>query len=191
MRLASFAPLALLALLGACGTEPSGTVDPDAPAQPPDGAALFAENCSKCHGTDGKGTQDGPQILSPVAGYATYVVRHGRNDMGFPAPMALFTPAVLPDSDLSLILGYLDAAPHPTDAAGLYTRYCVNCHGANGRAGRVKINIVAHVAELSLKVRSGHGGTNYAARTSYMPAWPATEITDADLAALRSYVSAL
>jgi hypothetical protein len=59
--------------VAACGTEPAiggdnGT-DPGTGLRYDGNAAedaeLFAVNCANCHGADGKGTKDGPQILNP------------------------------------------------------------------------------------------------------------------------------
>jgi mono/diheme cytochrome c family protein len=182
--------LAIVGLVAACGTDlpaDDTTTDPE----PATGESLFADNCARCHGDDGGGTTDAPGIESPVTGYATYVVRHGRNEMGYPTGMDPFGTDALSDQELAMILEWLGTAPHPTTGAELYGRYCVNCHGADGRSGRVKINIVREASGVASRIRFGHGGTNYASRTSYMPAWSATEITDADVQLLRSYVSAL
>lgn len=181
---------ALALCAAACGTEVPAD-DGMGSNQPIDGAAEFADTCATCHGPDAMGTDKAPQILSPVVGYATYIVRHGRNEMGFPAPMDPFQVADLSDAQLTAILGWLDAAPKPTTGKDLYTRYCQNCHGANGRTGRVAKNIVREVGNLASEVRFGHGGTAYSARYDYMPAWTADQISDADLTALRTYVSGL
>ena len=83
------------------------------------------------------------------------------------------------------------SAPKPATGQGLYVRYCNNCHGANGRSGRVGKDIVRELDELDQKVRFGHGGTSYGARTEYMPAWGTDVLTDADLDALRTYIGSL
>ena len=156
-----------------------------------DGVALFADNCAMCHGADGKGTKDGPQILNPSVAYATYVVRHGRTEMGFPAPMKPFDTATLSDEEVAAILNFLYAAEKPTTGPELYGRFCQNCHGENARSGRVGKNIVREVSNMASIVRNGHGGTSYGSRTSYMPKWTKDEITDAELALIKTYVSAL
>lgn len=184
--------LATVLCVAACGTDvmdhPDGMDDPGAL----DGEAEFADNCAQCHGADGAGTKDGPQILSPVRPYATYVVRHGRaSEMGFPTGMDAWDTTKLSDAQLEAILDWLGSAPKPTTGHDLYVRYCNNCHGTNGRSGRVGKNIVSELDELAQKVRFGHGGTNYAARTEYMPAWGTDVLTDADLDALRTYIGSL
>lgn len=177
--------------LSACGTDYA----PDEHAVTPatvSGEDVFLENCSQCHGADAKGTKDGPGILSPVKPFATYVVRHGRGiEMGFPTGMDLWDTTKLSDDELNAILDWLSSAPKPATGPELYGRFCVNCHGANARSGRVGKNIVSELAELSIKVRYGHGGTSYGLRTSYMPAWGTDVLTDADLALLRTYISTL
>lgn len=157
-----------------------------------DGEAEFVDNCSTCHGVDAMGTNDGPQILSPVKPYATYVVRHGCGiEMGFPTGMDAFDTAKLSDAQLTAILDWLGSAPKPTTGADLYTRFCNNCHGATATGGRVGKNIKREINNMNQIVRAGHGGTNYGARTSYMPAWSADTLTDADLNLLRTYISGL
>jgi mono/diheme cytochrome c family protein len=186
--------LAVLAFaLAACGTEPTtGDDDVSGDPQPVDGAAVFAETCSQCHGPDGGGTVDGPQIQSPVRAYATYVIRNGRAaQMGFKTGMDAFDTTKLSDEELTAVLDLLTTAPHPTTGPDLYKRYCQNCHGTNGRTGRAGQDIVRHLSEITQKVRFGHGGTQYSSRTSYMPAWPSTEISDADIAMLESYIGTL
>ncbi len=175
---------------GACGNDSGIDPGPDAPPVI-DGKTEFLQNCATCHGPDGAGTNMGPQILDPVKPYATYVVRHGRNEMGYPGGMMLFDPTMLGDTQLNAILDWLASAPKPADGKGLYTRFCANCHGADARGGRTGKNIRLELGEVTQLVRLGHGGTSYGARTSYMPAWPATAITDAELTLIRNYVGTL
>lgn len=180
-----------LYLIAACGTDIAPTNNANDPNRPTDGVSLFQLECASCHG-DGSGTEFGPTILNPVPGFATFVVRKGRNEMGYAGGgMGAFDASVLPDPELDAIIGYLREAPKPTTGEGLYTRFCVNCHGANGKTGRVRKVIVGELGEIVEKVRQGHGGTNYGARTSYMPRWTAAEITDAELGLIRTYISTL
>ncbi len=186
--------IAVTAALVACGTDSTGGGDdgttPDGATQS-DGKTLFVKNCASCHG-DGSGGNLGPTILNPVTGYATYVVRHGRNEMGFPGGgMAALDANAVTDAELTSILGYLGEAEKPATGAELYGRFCTNCHGADGRSGRVGKNIAREANNVSLLIRFGHGGTSYGSRTSYMPSWTATEITDAEVGLIRSYVSSL
>jgi mono/diheme cytochrome c family protein len=182
-----------LCLIAACGTDVAPTDNNDLvdPNRPTDGASLFELECASCHG-DGSGTEFGPTILNPVPGFATFVVRKGRNEMGYAGGgMAPFDQTALKDPELAAIISYLGEAVKPTTGEGLYTRFCVNCHGADGKSGRVRKNIVGEIGEIAEKIRQGNGGTNYGARTSYMPRWTAAEITDAEIALLRTYILSL
>ena len=178
-----------LLFLVACGNDQA--IDPGPDAAPViDGAAEFRNACAMCHGDDGAGTTKAPQILDPVKAYASYVVRHGRGaEMGFADGMAAFDPTMLPDAKLTAIIDWLAAAPKPADGGGLYTRFCANCHGANSRGGRTGKSI-RNETSFSI-VRTGHGGTSFGSRTSYMPAFDRAAITDAELVAIRSYIQTL
>jgi len=184
--------LIALLVLGACGVEEDAPPTTSDPNDAVDGETAYLENCASCHGTDGAGTADAPSILNSVAGYATYVVRNGRAaQMGYATGMDAIGAEALPDADLDKIIAWLDSATKPTTGPELYVRFCANCHGSNGRSGRVAKNIVRNVGELNDLVRSGHGGHFYSARTSYMPSWSSSEITDAELSLIRAYVSQL
>jgi mono/diheme cytochrome c family protein len=160
-----------------------------------DGAELYRETCSGCHGADATGTTAAPQILSPVRPYATFVVRNGRsNEMGFTTGMDAFDSVALPDEDLTAILVWLSAAPNPTTGEGLYVRYCGNCHGADAQGGRTGEDLTGEIDEVDEvfeKIRDGHGGTRYADRTEYMPAWSRAELADHEIEAIRAYIASL
>lgn len=172
-----------LLLIAGCGTDIGAPVV-DAPPVVED---VYRAMCAGCHGPDGEGTASAPQIRSPVHAYATYVIRNGRGDeMGFGGPMPAFA-----DVELEPIFTWLDRPPHPTDGPTLYTRYCGNCHGADAQGGRVGQDITHEVDEILEKVREGHGGSNYGARTKYMPSWSSAELGDADVAAIAGYLASL
>jgi len=182
-----------LCLIAACGTDvaPTDNNGPNDPNRPTDGVSLFELECASCHG-DGSGTEFGPTILNPVPGFATFVVRKGRNEMGYAGGgMGAYDTTALTDPELAAIIGYLGEAVKPTTGEGLYVRFCVNCHGADGKSGRVRKNILGEIAEITEKIRQGNGGTNYGARTSYMPRWTAAQITDAEIALIRAYIISL
>lgn len=186
--------LASVLLLAACGTEysPTGTgTGPDA-TQDLDGPTLYSENCQRCHGAGGDGSTTAPQIREPVRAYASYWVRNGRPDqMGFGQAMPVFEVADISDADLAKVYDYLDRAPRPTDGAGLYARFCANCHGAKATGGRVGVSIKGKGRDAQEEVRQGHGGTSYATRTKYMPGWSASVLSDAEVAAIASFLNSV
>lgn len=185
--------LGIAVLLSACGTDfraPAAEDDMDLGGD----ENVYLERCSMCHGESGDGTTAGPQIRNPVRGFATYVIRNGRaSEMGYADPMPSFSEGEV--SDLEPIFTWLERPPHPTDGPTLYVRYCGNCHGSDARGGRVSEDITHEaregVDEISEKVREGNGGTNYAARKKYMPAWSASELSDADVSEIAKYIASL
>lgn len=52
--------------LVACGTTGDGETVAADPATIETGEALYSENCAECHGTDLRGTDQGPSFLSPI-----------------------------------------------------------------------------------------------------------------------------
>ncbi len=174
----------------------TSTVDPDVFDPGQSGQTLFINNCSGCHGAEGEGTYVAPQVRNPVFGYASYVVRAGRDEMTeFAGAMPQFTSLALPDEALSSILTWLDEAPKPTSGQDLYLRFCFNCHGADARGGRVAVDVFGEIQQEPAKifeiVREGHGGLAYGGRYLYMPAWSVSKITNAELSEISSYIMTL
>ncbi len=181
------------ALVASCGTDyaaPSGTGSTTgSDADPVD---VYAANCASCHGADAEGTTSGPQIREPVHGFATYVIRNGRSaQMGFGQAMPAFATDEVSDLDLTAIFTYLDRAPRPTDGAGLYGRFCANCHGADAAGGRVGESPKEDRDEIAEKVREGKGGTSYGSTKKYMPAWTSAQLSDAEVALIADYLATL
>jgi mono/diheme cytochrome c family protein len=152
----------------------------------------FAQ-CAVCHGPTGEGTALGYEIRHPVRPYAAWVVRHGRTGGEFPgSAMLAYGATVVSDGQLSSIFDYLDAFPQPTDGQGLYLDYCRNCHGTDARGGVTGVDISDKEYNDALeKVRVGEGGTDYGSRDMYMPAFPASRLSDADVRAIADYIGTL
>ena len=136
-------PLALPLLLGA-----AAVMAAESPARP-DGARLYAQRCSACHGADGRGGVGVPLALPAFLsgvddGYLRKTVRLGRPGRVMPA----FTQ--LADAEVDAIVAHLrswSGQKPPTtvshdriagdSARGqtLYARHCTACHGAHGEGG--------------------------------------------------------
>jgi mono/diheme cytochrome c family protein len=156
------------------------------------GAEYFSRECAKCHGSAGEGTTRGYEIRNPVTGYATWVIRNGRSGKPFFADsMPKYTASMLSDQQLTGIITMLRAAPHPTDGKALYDRFCANCHGADAHGGPVGKNILRELGELTEKVREGEGGNSYGSRSRYMPKWSTSELSNAEVNAISSYLRTL
>ena len=160
-------------------------------AGPVDGATLFAANCAACHGTQGVGGTRGPELQHPVRDYSAWVVRHGLPGTGFPAPMAIITPATVSDANLNLIWDYLAKPAQPTTGKALYLDYCGNCHGADGKGGPTGRNILNELSKLKTQVRNGAHLGQFSMRKDYMPAFTTTQISDAELNLIYTYVDSL
>ncbi len=151
----------------------------------------FAANCAGCHGPTGEGSSLAPQIRSPHEGYAAWVVRNGRNTMGFPQAMPAFSTSQVSDAELDEIFTFLHEQPMPDDGQGLYLRFCGNCHGANGGGGVVGENAreeADDAEEFYEVVRGGHGGSSYGSRGEFMPGRGAGELSNGDVEKIRAYL---
>lgn len=160
-----------------------------------DGEAAFATQCAACHSTDGSGVENlGPDIRNPANyGYATYVVRNGRDEMDeFAGAMLAFNESALDQPTLDAMLDFLSDAAKPADGAGLYARFCANCHDADGSGG-FAAHPIAGIDEATIRdhVRNGNGGDDYGATTAYMPAFATDLITDAELDLIVTHVTGL
>lgn len=162
----------------------------------PDGAALFVTHCASCHGADAMGTTLAPTNRNPDVGYATFVVRNGRDDLPFDLAMPAFADAQLSDEEVAAIVLHLRTFDNPTTGEALFVEACANCHGADAQGGRVGKDITHEVledgfADVLERVREGEGGTNYAARTLFMRAWPAADLSDAEVQMIVDHILGL
>lgn len=162
----------------------SGADAAAAPAAAPAAYSGPMTACLTCHGQNGEGvTLLAPEIRHIQPTYATWVVRNGR---GF---MSKFDTTALSDADLQAILTWLSTPPKPTTGEGLYKDFCGNCHGpTTPSGGAVPVNVRGlSAAVVSTYVRNGYG-SNPADRNEYMPPFPATVLTDAELALIQTHL---
>jgi len=115
----------------------------------PDGARLYAQRCSACHGTDGSGGVGVPLALPAFLSgvddaYLRNTVRLGRPGRVMPA----FTK--LSDAEVDAIVTHIRSWPgqnrpetlsqeriagNVARGKTLYKDHCASCHGANGEGG--------------------------------------------------------
>jgi mono/diheme cytochrome c family protein len=157
--------------------------------------AKWGGNCSACHGQQGQGTSSiGPEVRHIPVDFATSVIRNGRKDAngGFTA-MSAFKAEAITDAELTELITWLNSGPKPTTGASLYKDFCGNCHGpsmASGGSTGVKILAGISGATVDGAVRNGVG-TDVGQRTSYMPKFDTTLLTDAELALIKTYIGAI
>lgn len=142
-----------------------------APADTLTGAALYANQCARCHGPNAEGiVTSGPglQLETGIAG----VTRSGRGDMpAFPN---------LSDAQIGSLEAYLQTVPFERTGRNLYIRYCQACHGGNARGTTRGNNIRRELDEIYEAVSRGKRG---------MPAFP--QLSTADVTLIRTYITSL
>lgn len=95
------------------------------------------------------------------------------------------------DADAQAIISWLWSMPKASDGKGLYLDFCSRCHGADGRGGTVSETAAGKaVNEITSSVRGGHGGTNFANRAKFMPAFMASDLTDTELKSIETFLNA-
>jgi cytochrome c oxidase cbb3-type subunit 3 len=118
-------------------------------AAAPDGAALFARNCSACHGAAGRGGVGVPLALpsfltSVPDDYLFKTIRHGRPGRVMPSFASLSDAQV--NAIVRHIRGWMPAGSHvdipatpvkgdPAHGKALYRANCATCHGEHGGGG--------------------------------------------------------
>ena len=133
----------------ASGATVTGT---DAGAQ---GRTLYLQSCASCHGPDGRGTANGPDITAAGAAGADFYLRTGRMPLSGPGqPNTRVTP-VLSQPDIQALVGYvasLGKGPQipqvstSTDLGrgwSLFIQNCAACHGAAAGGGAIGGGFVA------------------------------------------------
>lgn len=154
------------------------------------GVEYYSRLCAQCHGTSGEGTTRGYEIRNPVSAFFTYVVRTGHKYTSrseFADVMPAYTTDSLSDKQMNEIVMWLRSMQKPATGQELYARFCRNCHGTNGKGGRIGESVVGKAKDVKKVVRSGEAGGNVRSK-DYMPAWPTNEITDAELDLITSHV---
>ena len=154
------------------------------------GERLFSRHCEGCHAEGGVGSQISFQVQSPVVEYATAIVREGRDDAVFAVEMPSYSEDDLSDDELNSILFFLRQAPRPTDGAGLYARFCANCHGDDASGGVVNENILNETDEVLEKVREGEGD-DPSERDEFMPSYSNAELSNAEVDLIISFILSL
>jgi mono/diheme cytochrome c family protein len=150
------------------------------------------EQCMFCHGFDGEGTDEGPEIQHPVEDYSTWVIRTGREHPDYDDAMLAYTEEELPDEALAAIFTFLQSIPMPTTGEGLYHDHCENCHGADARGGVTTRDITPEGAMGFLNhVRQGAHPGEFDNRTEYMHAYTPQELTDEQVTLIFDYVQTL
>ena len=147
---------------------------------------IYASTCAGCHGAEGEGSPNGPQLRFRDDELSRFTVRNGRNGQGNPSAMPSYTTDQLSDEQLDEILAWLSSFPNPADGEGLYVQYCANCHGADGLGGHSTEPLAGRFSVGDV-IREGKEG-GFAQRSDYMSAWTPEELSDEEVALIEAYM---
>jgi ubiquinol-cytochrome c reductase cytochrome c subunit len=146
-----------------------------ASAQTVDGARIYGERCSSCHGLSLHGTSDGPPLLGVGAGYVDFMLRTGRMPAAVPTGQPLHERALLDDTQIRAVVTYVvhaggGSAALPVVRLGnavhgrtAFVNNCQACHGVSGRGASVGYAEVAPSLlqatpqEIAEAIRAGPG----------------------------------
>lgn len=120
------------------------------------GEDLFLTSCAACHGPQGAGTANGPDIRSAGAALADFALRTGRMPLGDQGPPARRGTPKFDDADIQALVAYVaslgngPAIPNVVVSGAdlnagrdLFVTNCSACHGPAGGGGSVGGGFVA------------------------------------------------
>ena len=121
------------------------------------GQALFQASCAACHGPQGQGTPDGPDITNAGAALTDFMLRTGRMPLSSPTDPVQRGRPIYSDAEITALVDYVASFGHgpaipniqvssASDiAAGraAYIATCAACHGAGASGDAVGGGAVA------------------------------------------------
>ena len=163
------------------------------------GQILYEDHCSSCHGTDGTGTSQGPDIIGLGPASYDFMMSTGRMPLAQPGAQAVRKEPVLTPAEIKAVTAFLvsrapgTGVPVPNVHAGagslpegesIFELNCAPCHGATGNGGAVGRQAAptlrhATPTQVGEAVRIGPGT---------MPAFDSTVVSDQQLNSLVRYV---
>ena len=179
------------------------------PAHAQSGAALYAENCSSCHGPHGEGIPApgrpgaggviglGPSLTNAGAGAADFYLRTGYMPLQSPHDQPWRTRVLFDEQELRALVGYVASlghgppipSPHPrqgsvADGFNLFAENCAGCHQIAAEGGYVtgaRVPALTHATDVQIAeaVRTG---------PYLMPRFTARQLSDRELDSLIRYV---
>jgi ubiquinol-cytochrome c reductase cytochrome c subunit len=131
-------------------------VPPADPDQVEQGRALFLTDCVSCHGADGEGTDQGPDLRGVGAASADFFLSTGRMPNTEPDRQALSKRSPYTQDEIDALVAYVASLgpgppiPDVNDPEGdlqeggvLYRLNCQPCHSAAGDGGALSSGRVA------------------------------------------------
>ncbi len=146
---------------------------------PTAGSAIYALNCSSCHGATGLGTTKGVAVAGAAGPTVSAIITTGGPTM--PA----YTTTDISSTSLPGLVTYVTSlGPVPTAGTSIYALNCGVCHGTTGQ-GTIMAPAVGGIpaATLTPTVQSG--------LLPIMPAYNTAAISSTNLATLANYIATL
>ena len=176
------------------------------------GHQLFGDNCAACHGVDGKGRANYPDLtdddwlwggdVETIAETVRVGINSEHPDSRFAQMMSFGADGILSRAEVSGVSAYVYSLSNPgysTDATiarietgrEVFAANCAVCHGDDARGNRelgapnLRDQYWVYGGDLQTIVNSVHGG-----RQGHMPTWD-ERLTTADINILALYVHSL
>ena len=141
--------VAVLVVVAVGGGQWSATIAEAAPDQVAHGRELFETACATCHGSDLRGSGQGPSLLDEGPASVDFVLRTGRMPMPDPLQQPVRRPPEFDQEQIDALIAYVSsvgtdepAIPDPDPAAGDVARggeafrvHCSTCHQAAASGG--------------------------------------------------------
>jgi ubiquinol-cytochrome c reductase cytochrome c subunit len=119
-----------------------------APAAALDGASLFATDCARCHGVQGRGTEQGPSLRGVGAIAADFYLRTGYMPLRHSHDQPARSRVLYTEGQIRALVAYVASLgtgpPIPAPRRGsvaagqkLFTDHCAGCHQAVAQGGYV------------------------------------------------------
>ena len=183
-----------------------GALAAEQPAQAgtPSAAAtkqIYLRDCASCHGANGEGTVDGPELTDAGSAIVDYELSTGRMPLPHRGAEVVRRAPKYDPQTIAALVSYVDAfgpggvpiprlegatADLPAGGAD-FRRDCAACHQAAGEGGALRTGeapslLHATPLEVAEAVRTGPGD---------MPVFDSKEFTDAQVAGIAKYVQYL
>ena len=121
------------------------------------GRHLYLRDCAYCHGNDGKGTAQGPDLTVETNGGALtdFVLRTGRMPVAGPVEQMEPGEPVYNEQEIDAIVAYVTTQFHPpgpdvphvdlskgklSEGQHVYQEHCASCHSTTGIGGAMLIH---------------------------------------------------
>jgi ubiquinol-cytochrome c reductase cytochrome c subunit len=163
------------------------------------GGALYATNCSSCHGLQAQGTANGPSLQGVGPAAVDFMLSSGRMPLADPADQPVRGEPAFSPPQIAAIVDYVEgiapggppipsvdpAAGSPSDGLQIYLNTCSACHGAGATGdsiggGQIAPSLyAASPLQIAEAVRIGPGD---------MPRFSERTITQHDVDSLARYL---